>query len=96
MLKVNFKKVGRAAEKIERSEFALNDADTKRDFDLEADWDTCFFPGQRVEMSMIFEQRKSTGNQCPKCQKICGVSIVLDVEWYVLVLLAFVSNKNEY
>ena len=65
MLKVNFKKVGRAAEKIENGEFAMNDASTKHDIDLGTDWDVCFFPGQRVEMSMVFEQQQNTGNQCP-------------------------------
>ena len=87
MLKVNFKKIGRAAEMIEQGEFAINDADTKLDVDLETDWDMCFFPGQRVEMSMVFEQQKKPGDQCPKCQEICTSLSTLDVEWYVLVFL---------
>ena len=27
---------------------------TKRDIDLRTDWEVCFSPGQRVDMSMIF------------------------------------------
>jgi len=95
VLKVNLKNVGRAAEKIEHGEFAINDTYTKRDIDLETDWDACFHPGQRVEMSMIFEQQKNTGNQCPKCHEMCGSSTDIDVEWYVLVFLEFSLKIDE-
>jgi len=95
VLKVNFKKVGRAAEKIENGEFAMNDASTKHDIDLGTDWDVCFFPGQRVEMSMVFEQQQNTGNQCPTCQEMCDPSNDLDIEWYVPVVLDSVLRTNE-
>lgn len=71
VLKVNFMKHGNGAKKIERREFAIEDSVTKRDIDLKTKWDVCFFPGQRVEMSMIFRQTNlSYGlaeHTCPRC-----------------------------
>jgi hypothetical protein len=51
VLKVNFKKYGNGTEKIERGEFVIQDAITKRDIDLNTDWEVCFSPGQRVMMN---------------------------------------------
>ena len=70
VLKVNFKKHGKGAEKIERGEFVIEDSATCRDIDLKDDWETCFVPGQRVSMSMIFEQfgiGDGALRACPKC-----------------------------
>jgi hypothetical protein len=89
VLKVNFKKHGKGAEKIERGEFAIEDTTTRRDVNLQGDWETCFHPGQRVNMSMIFERdcpdytkRRTT---CPKCHQDPGHRMQLlsdsDVTW---------------
>jgi hypothetical protein len=67
----------------------MTDADTKRDVDLKTDWDVCFFPGQRIELSMVFKQQENAGNQYPKCQEMSISSTDLDVELYVLVFLNF-------
>ncbi|KAE9377316.1 hypothetical protein N431DRAFT_436561 [Stipitochalara longipes BDJ] len=53
VLKVNFGKNSNGAELIERGEFAIEDAITRRDIDLSTDWERCFSPGQRVEMSVV-------------------------------------------
>jgi hypothetical protein len=53
VLKVNFKHHGNCAEKIEKGEFAIEDAATRRDIDLTTNWELCFSPGQRVEMSIV-------------------------------------------
>jgi hypothetical protein len=53
VLKVNFKQHCNSAEKIEKGEFAIEDAATRRDIDLNTNWELCFSPGQRVEMSII-------------------------------------------
>ena len=67
VLRVNFKKHGNGAEKIERGEFAIQDYATKRDINLNTDWEICFTPGQRVVMSMIFQRELVPGITCPKC-----------------------------
>jgi hypothetical protein len=67
VLKVNFKKYGNGTEKIERGEFVIQDAITKRDIDLNTDWEVCFSPGQRVMMSMILTRAFVSSFACPKC-----------------------------
>jgi hypothetical protein len=59
VLRINFKKHGNGAEKIDKGEFAIQDIATRRDIDLKADWEICFQPGQRVEMSMVFHRHNS-------------------------------------
>ncbi|TVY38351.1 hypothetical protein LSUB1_G002624 [Lachnellula subtilissima] len=92
VLKINFQKYGRGAEKIERGEFAIQDSATTRDINLEADWEISFFPGQRVDMSMIVTRYGySTGSDdkgnCPFCEhasSLLGEHKTLDIEWLVL------------
>ena len=57
VLKVNSKHNGNSAEKIEKGEFAIEDAATGRDIDLNTNWELCFSPGQRVEMSIVATAR---------------------------------------
>jgi hypothetical protein len=79
ILKVNFKSNG--SQKIERGEFVIEDDGTKRDVDLSRDWGNCFFPGQRVSMSMIFKRVKMT--TCPGCGTESGSAPEQEVTWYV-------------
>ncbi|CZR56326.1 uncharacterized protein PAC_06214 [Phialocephala subalpina] len=66
VLQINFRKYGSGEEKVARGDFAIQDVATKRDVDLKADWELCFFPGQRVVMSIILH--RSLNNKCPKCK----------------------------
>ena len=77
---VNFRKFG-ADCKILNGEFAIEDSISKKDIDLDGDWDLGFSPGQRAEMSMIFRQAKSPGSTCPKCKTSCSGDLDKDVEW---------------
>jgi hypothetical protein len=82
VLKINFKKLEGAVEKIENREFAIQDSNTKYDIDLITDWDMCFFPGQRVEMSIYFDEcMNHTHSGCPKCYEDCSCAFKSDVEW---------------
>jgi len=40
---------------------------SKRQIDLYKHWDTCFMPGQRVEMRMVFQKQTRKLNSCPSC-----------------------------
>lgn len=66
VLKVRFKHLG--VRKIERGQFVLEEARTKRTIDLRRPWETCFLPGQRIEMSMVFSQIETSKSTCPSCQ----------------------------
>ena len=67
VLAINFRKFG-VASKIEKGEFVIEDSSTKEDIDLETDWETCFAPGQRVEMSMVYKHDTFSTATCPRCQ----------------------------
>ena len=82
--KSNFKQIGSAADKIEQGEFAIQDSATRRDVDLSSAWETCFSPGQHVDMSMIFTMTKTLLTHCPKCNDNCNEMPDKDVEWYAL------------
>jgi hypothetical protein len=68
ILKVNFKSTSLGPRMIERGEFVIEDDGAKRDIDLARDWETCFFPGQRVSMSMVITRLgEGTKTTCPSC-----------------------------
>jgi hypothetical protein len=85
VLRSNFKNIGPGAKKIERGEFAIQDSLTKRDVDLTLPWESCFYPGQKVDMSMVFDTVKGLVTQCPKCQEDNGDNgdEIRDIEWFV-------------
>ncbi|MCJ1392155.1 hypothetical protein MMC18_005022 [Xylographa bjoerkii] len=67
VLKINFSKIRSGAEKIERGEFEIQETHSKRLIDLTTDWDSCFLPGQKVDMSMVFRKPLSKDQVCPGC-----------------------------
>jgi len=77
---VNFKKFG-ADDKIINGEFAIEDSISRKDIDLDEDWDLCFSPGQRVEMSMIFRRDIFLVSSCPKCKTACSGGQDGENEW---------------
>ncbi|KAI9736967.1 MAG: hypothetical protein M1834_000556 [Cirrosporium novae-zelandiae] len=79
VLRVNFKKFG-AAEKIDRGEFVIQDTCSKREIDLSQDWEMCFLPGQRVDMSMVFNSTTGADNTCPNCREISNGAADKEVE----------------
>lgn len=70
---------------IDQGEFAIQDLITKRDVNLDLPWETCFRPGQKVAMSMIFKSTKSEEVCCPKCKDSNegNGEYGNDIEWYV-------------
>ena len=70
VLKTNLKKIPSGPKKIERGEYAIEDAGSKRLINLSDDWDLCFFPGQVVNMSMVYHLPKSSDTTCPGCKAV--------------------------
>lgn len=81
VLQTNFSKAGQARKKIGRGEFVIQDSLRKRDINIFDDWNNCFYPGQRVEMSVVFQRRWQVGSSCPGCGTICDGSTEADVKW---------------
>ncbi|TVY53683.1 hypothetical protein LCER1_G004142 [Lachnellula cervina] len=94
VLKLNFKKFGSAPRKIDRGEFAMQDSITKRNIDINRDWEVCFHPEQHINMSLVFSTDEYGGKifGCPRCYKIAEAEakahtgyVILDlfIKWFV-------------
>ena len=58
----------------------IQETTSKRPIDLSRAWDSCFLPGQKVDMSMIFICQDIPGSSCPSCKTKCESSEDEDVE----------------
>lgn len=57
-------------EKVQRGEFTLQERATHREITRKRPWESAFRPGQKIDMSLTFEQiakAKVKRNQCPNC-----------------------------
>jgi hypothetical protein len=84
VLRSNFSKIKQAPRKIDRGEFVIQDAATKRDIDLAQDWELCFRPGQHVDMNMVFDRSEdlnSMHTSYPSCKWICDGAGDTEIEW---------------
>lgn len=85
VLEVRFTHLG--YNKIKRKEFALQDTATRIDLPFARPIDRCLKPGQKIDMSMIFQDQasESLSNSCPHCQTPCDGSTDLETTWYVCI-----------
>jgi len=79
VLKIRFQGIG--LRKVEKGQCALEEAKSKRIIDLRRPWHTCFLPGLKVDMSMIFSQLETAKSTCPGCQCESEGDAAEDVEW---------------
>ena len=70
-MKSNFERIPSGLRKIENGEFIIHDAGNGRRIDLDAHWDTCFLPGQKVDMRMTFYWNTRRRKFCPACDTPC-------------------------
>jgi len=83
VLRSNFKNIRSGTQKIDHGEFVIQDSILKRDINLIDPWESCFRPGQRVDMSMIFLSKKDTCQYCPACHQGTNFPADHDIEWFV-------------
>lgn len=82
VLKVNLKDSGCGPAMIDRGEFAIEELGTQSLVDLTRSWDSCFYPGQRVAMSMIFKQWRGDDRfSCPRCGEEHKESAGKEITW---------------
>ena len=82
VLKINLKASGSGPAMIDRGEFAIEELGTQHLVDLTAPWDICFYPGQRVVMSMVFKQQETnTTSSCPSCGTDHQETAEKDITW---------------
>jgi len=80
VLKTNFEKMPSGPRKIANGEYVLIEAARNRQIDLSTHWNTCFMPGQRVEMRMTFQHETRRLNSCPSCAYESDIRAEEDVE----------------
>ena len=80
--------------KIARKEYALRSNIHTKDIERTVDFRRCFFPGRRVEMSMVFEDSRLEFNVCPGCKLTTPESPkrqMSDIEWYKILTPSLVQ-----
>jgi hypothetical protein len=83
VLKINFKNSDVGPKMIDRGEFVIEELGTNNLIDMTRSWETCFFPGQRVAMSMILRKREQTSSEssCPRCSTSQKRSMNEEITW---------------
>ncbi|KAH7088813.1 hypothetical protein FB567DRAFT_547668 [Paraphoma chrysanthemicola] len=81
VLKVNLEPTQFGPEMIDRGDFVIEELGTQNPIDITQNWETCFTPGQRVGMSMVFREEVSTSSSssCPRCRHSTDDSSRLEV-----------------
>jgi hypothetical protein len=69
------------AVKVRRGEYSLENRSTGRDVNRSRPWDSCLIPGQRIDMSLVFNSPHRT-TRCPKCQLEVEGESDKSSEWY--------------
>jgi hypothetical protein len=71
-------------QKVSRKEYALQDRNSSRDIERTARFEACFFPGRKVDMSMVFSRGNNTSStSCPGCKMDSGQDSGIASVWYV-------------
>lgn len=83
VLKANLQSSGCGPGMIDRGEFVIEDSGTNNVIDIMQNWETCFYPGQRVSMSMVFRSKGEVLYKvsCPRCQNAHDNSKGEEVTW---------------
>lgn len=69
VLEVRFRRVP-GHRKIKRKEYALRSNMLNKDVEDSHAFNRCFFPGRRIDMSMIFDGESGASSSCPGCMNI--------------------------
>jgi hypothetical protein len=73
VLEIRFREM-QGFKKVKQKQYGLQDKATKRDIEQTRPWQRAFLPGQRIEMSFLFDAQNNQGGvgdvTCPGCQTI--------------------------
>ena len=83
VLKDNLRSVRSSSALIDQGKYRIEELGTLEAIDLSGPWETCFSPGKRVAMSMIFDREgnKWSPTTCPVCQQCQEGSDTKHVTW---------------
>ncbi|PMD65619.1 uncharacterized protein K444DRAFT_625172 [Hyaloscypha bicolor E] len=54
--------------KVQHKEFVIEEGSSGKEVSRMTDWSMCFRPGQKVDMSVVFQERSADSNHCPRCK----------------------------
>ena len=70
--------------KVKNGEYIIQEHATRREIRRNLPWEASFLPGQKVDMSLIFEnleEKLSTQTTCPRCQTSSAELQDSDIQW---------------
>jgi hypothetical protein len=88
MLSARFRNIP-GEQKISRKEYALQDRGSSQDIKRSAPFETSFFPGRKVDMSMVFSRGNAKSTSCPGCGMESDQDGGTASIWYVIFLCNF-------
>jgi hypothetical protein len=84
VLELRFRKI-QGHTKVKRKEYTLQEHATKREISRSRPWEGAFLPGQRIDMSLIFDSKEqaSMKTSCPSCKEVSEDSQDSEIQWQV-------------
>jgi hypothetical protein len=88
VLKDNVKETDIGPIMVDRGDFVIEESGTDVVIDITQCWETCFFPGQRVAMSMVFRKKEQTSSEssCPRCRTSHDGPTNGEITWQVYLI----------
>lgn len=86
VLKLNYQDSECGTDLIDTGEYVIEERGSHKATDLMSRWETCFYPGQRVAMSMILRKVELSSlykSHCPACSTENGNRTDAEISWYV-------------
>lgn len=76
----------KGAHRTRRGRYKLQERATGREVDRSLDWESAFFPYQRIDMSMMCREAsdvtlRERSSSCPKCMTVSLCNTGLEVQW---------------
>lgn len=69
-------------QKVRKKEYVLSDRGSQQDIERNDSFITCFLPGRRIDMSMVFKQVSSSKATCPACKMVSAEEGSVATTWY--------------
>lgn len=69
--------------KVQNKEYVLQENATRREIDRSRPWAASFLPGQKVVMSILFDDSGISTSLCPRCQSTSEKPQDTDIKWSV-------------
>jgi hypothetical protein len=83
VLELRFRTV-QGHKKVKNKEYIVQEHATRREIRRNRPWEVSFLPGQRVDMSLVFEsqeQKELPQTTCPRCQTVSAELQDSDIQW---------------